>query len=349
MPPIDFSTLGPVRPGGDYRQETQARARTRFEQGQEEYEKKKAVEPLKAMADWDSAFAKELQAAEKTAKTEARQAESQARSERSEARSIESAERAQTTFEQGQTKYGWQLQDREKKLANEELEKITSNPRTGIKAKSIEELNEFIEAPEDQFYDLKTASSDEGALATIASRLGIDKIEGALPPPERGGEESLPYYLSRQGLALKPDGSYIVTNKFIDSAAKSRAKSADLASAIAKQINGAIRADNREGNKENPVTAQATAEEIEEMIDMIRSGDKGTRARVKAIYDKYGKKEGQPAQAQPQATEGATPAGSLEVAVPQPIKASRLPRRCWKKLSGCPRIPRISLSFPNST
>lgn len=307
--PIDFSTLGPVRPGGDYRQETQARARTRFEQGQEEYEKKKAVEPLKAMADWDSAFAKELQAAEKTAKTEARQAESQARSERSEARSIESAERAQTTFEQGQTKYGWQLQDREKKLANEELEKITSNPRTGIKAKSIEELNEFIEAPEDQFYDLKTASSDEGALATIASRLGIDKIEGALPPPERGGEESLPYYLSRQGLALKPDGSYIVTNKFIDSAAKSRAKSADLASAIAKQINGAIRADTREGNKENPVTAQATAEEIEEMIDMIRSGDKGTRARVKAIYDKYGKKEGQPAQAQPQATEGATPAG----------------------------------------
>lgn len=309
--PIDFSTLGPVRPGGDYRQESQARARTRFEQGQEEYQKKQTVEPLKAMADWDSTFAKELQAAEKTAKTEARQAETQARSERGEARAIESAERAQTTFEQGQEKYAWQKQDREKKLANEELGKITGDTRTGIKAKSIEELNEFIEAPEDQFYDLKTASADESALSTIASRLGIEKVEGALPQPERGEGDNLPYYLSRQGLALKPDGSYVVTNKFIDSVARSRAKSADLASAIAKQINGAVRADNREGLAGNPVTAQATAEEIEEMIDMIRSGDKSTRARVQAIYDRYGKKEGGKAQqAQPaQATEGATPAG----------------------------------------
>lgn len=307
--PIDFSTLGPIRPGGDYRQESQARARTRFDQGQEDYQKKKAVEPLKAMADWDSAFAKELQAAEKTAKTEARQAESQARSERSEARSIESAERAQTTFEQGQEKYQWQLQDREKKLANEELGKITSDTRTGIKAKSIEELNEFIEAPEDQFYDLKTASSDEGALATIASRLGIDKIEGALPAPTVDKDTLLPNFLpSRQGLALRSDGSYVVTNKFIDSVSKSRAKSSDLASAVAKQINTGVSAVNRNLTElGQPTISGATAEEIEEMIDTIRSGDKKTRARVKAIYDKYGKKEGQ--QAQPQATEGATPAG----------------------------------------
>lgn len=70
---IDFSTLGPVQPGLDARQESQARARTNFAQRQEDRGRTKAVEPLKAMADFDSLLAKELGSLEKTQKTEARQ------------------------------------------------------------------------------------------------------------------------------------------------------------------------------------------------------------------------------------------------------------------------------------
>lgn len=62
---IDFSTLGPIQPGLDARQESQARARTNFAQRQEDRGRTKAVEPLKAMADFDSLLAKELGSLEK--------------------------------------------------------------------------------------------------------------------------------------------------------------------------------------------------------------------------------------------------------------------------------------------
>lgn len=314
---IDFSTLGPIQPGLDARQESQARARTNFAQRQEDRGRTKAVEPLKAMADFDSLLAKELGSLEKTQKTEARQEKTEARAERSEARAERSAERAETSFEQGQKKWDWALNDRAREEANRDLAEITKSSTSGINAQSIEELEDWVKTPETELYDLKTASSDENALGIIASRLGVEKIEGALPTPTTSEDvETPPYFLSRQGLALRPDGSYIVTNKFIDSVARSKADSSKLASAVSKQLNAGVKASNRDGLSSTPITATATEEEIKEMIDTIRSGDKKVHAAVKAIYDKHipEDKKTQASEAQtetetPEAQEGKTPVG----------------------------------------
>lgn len=314
---IDFSTLGPVQPGQDSRQESRIRADVRFRQGQEDRAKEKAVEPLKAMADFDSLFAKEAAALEKSQKTEARQAVTDARAERGEGRAIRSAERAETTFEQGQVKWDWAQNDRARDEANRDLAKITKSTTSGIKAQSIEELDDWVKTPETELYDLKTASSDENALGLIASRLGVEKVEGALPAPTTSEDSEVPpYFLSRQGLALRPDGSYIVTNQFVDSVARSKADSSKLASAIAKQLNSSVKATNRDGLSSTPITATATEEEIEDMINTIRSGDKKVHAAVKAIYDKHipEDQKTQASEAQtdtetPEAQEGKTPVG----------------------------------------